>query len=139
MSKTPRKAAPKRPAPSPEPTFATLGTTLGDASVPGALGGAMDAALGFAASGPATLAAVPDHPAIRQPPAPPPVPFCRQVTIIRAQGGFTLFATEPGDGSFECDPADAIAVASTPTDLLARVQEWAGKSEPPRDGCDIPI
>jgi hypothetical protein len=64
------------------------------------LDSAMDAALGFAASGPATLAAVPDHPAIRQPPAPPPVPFCRQVTIIRAQGGFTLFATEPGDGSF---------------------------------------
>jgi hypothetical protein len=126
MSKTPRKAAPKRPAPSPEPTFATLGAD----SALGAMNAAMQAALGFAASSPATLPAVPDHPAIRQPPAPPPVPFCRQVTIIRAQGGFTLFATEPGDGSFECDPADAIAVASTPTDLLARVQEWAGKSEP---------
>lgn len=131
MSKSPRKAAPKRPAPRPDPAFASLGT----ATVPGAIiGGAAHAALDAAtalAIGRATLAGHPlDHPAIRQHPTPPPVPFCQQVTIVRAPGGFTLFATEPHGGFSEIDPAEAIAVASTPSDLLARIQEWAGKREP---------
>jgi hypothetical protein len=131
MPKSPRKAAPKRPPPTPEPTFATLGTTLGAASVPGALGGAMDAALGFPARGLATLAAVPVHPALRLPP--PPVPFCRQITICRAPGGFMLF---PLGSLF---PENAIAVASTPLDLLARIEEWAGKSEPEANATDTPF
>lgn len=137
MSKSPRKAAPKRPAAAAEPTFAGVpGATITGAAH--AAHAALDAAMGLA-TGRATLAAsAADHPAIRPHDAPAPIPFCQQLTVIRCRGGFILLATNPDSPTRDHGPEDAIAVASTRAGLAACIQAWACTPEPTRGGGDIP-
>lgn len=58
----------------------------------------------------------------------PPVPFCHHLTAVRASGGFSLFVSYPGMD--QPDPTRAIGVASTTSDLLARIRAWAAAENP---------
>jgi len=86
---------------------------------------------------PASVAALPQYApqdvAFRAP-AIPPVPHSFRLQIVRAQGGFILFAAEHTFDQADADPCDAIGVASTVDDLIRRIRDWTNaKPEPSVD------
>jgi hypothetical protein len=103
------KSKPQPPAPAAGPIRLHPDTLLGSAH-------------------PSTIPASPQYApqdvAFRAPPT-PPVPHTTRLLIVRAPGGFTLF---DADGVHldqpDADPAQAIAVASTHADLVARMRVW---------------
>ena len=80
----------------------------------------------------------PEDVAFRTPaPAPtqaiPPIPHSHRLQIVRAQGGFILFAAEHSFDQADADPCDAIAVASTADDLVRRIRDWT-TAQPAAEG-----
>ena len=64
----------------------------------------------------------------------PPIPHSHRLQIVRAQGGFILFAADQDFDQADADPCDAIAVASTADDLVRRIRDWtAAQPEPSVD------
>jgi hypothetical protein len=62
-------------------------------------------------------------------PSPNP-PHSQRLQIVRAQGGYIMFAADDDFDQADADPADAVAVASTPQELLRRVDAWAQADAP---------
>jgi hypothetical protein len=114
----PRKTGPARKAVSPtipEPTTATTHlASLGAAPLAGA---------SHDATGP-TLE--------RFSPAGPVPPHTTRLLIVRCPGGFMAFDGDGKlDGQIDADPAEAIALAATPLDLVVKIEAWALASPPP--------
>jgi hypothetical protein len=66
-------------------------------------------------------------------PAGPQPPHTTRLLLIRSPGGFMLFNRDDRiDTHSSANPADAIAVAATPLDLVLKIEAWA-LAAPPAD------
>jgi hypothetical protein len=60
----------------------------------------------------------------------PNPPHSQRLQIVRAAGGYILFSADVDFDQADADPADAVAVASTPQELVRRVDAWANALPP---------
>lgn len=67
----------------------------------------------------------------------PNPPFSDRLQIVRARGGYVLFGAEIDFDQADADPVNAVAVASTPQELLRRVDAWA-RAAPPAEPPFLP-
>jgi hypothetical protein len=60
----------------------------------------------------------------------PNPPHSQRLQIVRAAGGYILFSADVDFDQADADPADAVAVASTPQELVRHVDAWANALPP---------
>lgn len=64
-------------------------------------------------------------------PAGPRLPRTTRLLIVRCPGGFMAFdGDDKLDGQIDADPAEAVAVAATPLDLVLKIEAWALTTPP---------
>lgn len=62
---------------------------------------------------------------------PPAIPHSPRLLIVRAQGGYILFAAQNDCDGADADPCDAVGVASTADDLIRRIRDWTAAQPTP--------